>query len=98
MRRYKLTDLRSVKHTSVASPCFIALSDIIVPLMKSPPINHRGALPPKRCSSLLAEESGIPYQSLINLWLRNCAEAKRKLHMTWSWRAGQRPAPPVHLT
>ena len=32
----------------------------------------------------LAEESGIPYQSLINLYLRDCAEAKRKLHMSWS--------------
>ena len=32
----------------------------------------------------LAEESGIPYQSLINLYLRDCAEARRKLHMSWS--------------
>ena len=32
----------------------------------------------------LAEESGIPYQSLINLYLRECAEEKRKLHMKWA--------------
>lgn len=27
----------------------------------------------------LAEETGIPYQNLINLYLRNCAEERRKL-------------------
>ncbi len=31
----------------------------------------------------LAEESGIPYQSLINLYLRDCAAEKKKLHMNW---------------
>lgn len=29
----------------------------------------------------LAEESGIPYQSLTNLYLRECAAESRKLHM-----------------
>jgi predicted DNA binding CopG/RHH family protein len=33
----------------------------------------------------LAEETGIPYQTLINLYLRDCAEAKREL--TFEWRA-----------
>jgi uncharacterized protein (DUF4415 family) len=32
----------------------------------------------------LAEEIGIPYQSLINLYLRECAAEKRKLHMKWA--------------
>ena len=32
----------------------------------------------------LAEESGIPYQSLINLYLRNCASENKKLHMKWA--------------
>ncbi len=32
----------------------------------------------------LAEESGIPYQSLINLYLRDCASENKKLHMNWS--------------
>jgi uncharacterized protein (DUF4415 family) len=32
----------------------------------------------------LAEEIGIPYQSLINLYLRDCAAEKKKLHMNWS--------------
>jgi len=32
----------------------------------------------------LAEESGIPYQSLINLYLRDCASENRKLHMKWA--------------
>ena len=31
----------------------------------------------------LAEESGIPYQTLINLYLRDCASKKRKLDMKW---------------
>ena len=32
----------------------------------------------------MAEETGIPYQSLINLYLRDCAVNQRKLSMTWS--------------
>ncbi len=31
----------------------------------------------------LAEETGIPYQTLINLYLRDCAESKRELSLTW---------------
>lgn len=31
----------------------------------------------------LAEESGIPYQTLINLYLRDCATKGRKLDMKW---------------
>ena len=29
----------------------------------------------------MSEETGIPYQSLINLYLRDCAVHQRKLHM-----------------
>ncbi len=32
----------------------------------------------------MAEEKGIPYQSLINLYLRDCAETQRKLNITWA--------------
>ena len=32
----------------------------------------------------LAKESGIPYQTLINLYLRDCASNERKLDMKWS--------------
>ncbi len=32
----------------------------------------------------LSEESGIPYQTLINLYLRDCASHERKLDMKWS--------------
>ena len=32
----------------------------------------------------LAADSGIPYQNLINLYLRNCAAEKKKLTMKWS--------------
>ena len=31
----------------------------------------------------MSEESGIPYQSLINLYLRDCAVNRRKPHMKW---------------
>ena len=31
----------------------------------------------------LAEETGIPYQTLINLYLRDCAERKKQLAVQW---------------
>jgi predicted DNA binding CopG/RHH family protein len=31
----------------------------------------------------LAEETGLPYQSLINLYLRDCAVSGRRLDLTW---------------
>ena len=31
----------------------------------------------------LAEKNGIPYQNLINLYLRDCAASGRKLSMKW---------------
>ncbi|MFP3941356.1 MAG: BrnA antitoxin family protein [Thermoanaerobaculia bacterium] len=31
----------------------------------------------------LAEETGIPYQTLINLYLRDCASSGRKLALEW---------------
>ena len=31
----------------------------------------------------LAEEIGIPYQTLINLYLRDCATSSRRLAMEW---------------
>jgi len=31
----------------------------------------------------VSEEVGIPYQSLINLYLRDCAAANRKLNLNW---------------
>ncbi len=30
-----------------------------------------------------ADASGIPYQTLINLYLADCAANNRQLHMTW---------------
>ena len=32
----------------------------------------------------LAEEQGIPYQSLINLYLRDCAQEQRELKLQWN--------------
>jgi len=31
----------------------------------------------------LSVESGIPYQTLINLYLRDCAANERKLDLKW---------------
>ena len=31
----------------------------------------------------LSEETGIPYQSLINLYLKDCAASKKKLSLDW---------------
>jgi len=32
----------------------------------------------------LSSEKGIPYQSLINLYLQDCANNNRRLKMSWS--------------
>ena len=32
----------------------------------------------------MSEETGIPYQNLINLYLRDCVVHERKLTMSWS--------------
>ncbi|MGB1110962.1 MAG: BrnA antitoxin family protein [Gammaproteobacteria bacterium] len=32
----------------------------------------------------MAEETNIPYQSLINLYLRDCVAKNRKIDLTWS--------------
>ena len=32
----------------------------------------------------ISEEVGIPYQSLINLYLRDCAASHRKLKLDWN--------------
>ena len=32
----------------------------------------------------LAAESGVPYQTLINLYLRDCALNERRLRMKWA--------------
>ncbi len=31
----------------------------------------------------LAQETGVPYQTLINLYLRDCAASRRKLNLKW---------------
>ena len=32
----------------------------------------------------MSEETGIPYQSLINLYLRDCALNRKKLRLKWA--------------
>ena len=32
---------------------------------------------------VMASDSGIPYQTLINLYLKECAEQKKRLAISW---------------
>ena len=36
----------------------------------------------------MAEENGIPYQSLINLYLRDCVTEHRRLDLSWTSKDG----------
>jgi hypothetical protein len=36
----------------------------------------------------LAKQSGVPYQSLINLYLRDCATRQKRLSLQWSMGGG----------
>lgn len=31
----------------------------------------------------MAEETGLPYQNLINLYLQECAQSQKRLQMEW---------------
>ncbi|MBZ0110017.1 MAG: BrnA antitoxin family protein [Candidatus Scalindua sp.] len=31
-----------------------------------------------------SEDTGVPYQSLINLYLQDCAQSKKKLKLHWA--------------
>lgn len=35
----------------------------------------------------MAEKTGVPYQSLINLYLRDCVAQQRELDITWKKQA-----------
>ena len=35
----------------------------------------------------MADETGIPYQSLINLYLKDCAASGKRLQLKWSAKA-----------
>ena len=35
---------------------------------------------------VMSEESGVPYQSLINLYLRDCVAQHRKVDISWQKR------------
>jgi len=47
------------------------------------PITIRLEQPTIAYFKAMAEEVGMPYQNLINLYLRDCAASGRKLHMNW---------------
>lgn len=40
----------------------------------------------------MAEETGIPYQSLINLYLKDCAATGKRLSMAWKSAAAKSAA------
>jgi len=40
----------------------------------------------------LADDTGVPYQTLINLYLRDCAISGRKLTLNWKPEAVQAPS------
>jgi uncharacterized protein (DUF4415 family) len=40
----------------------------------------------------MADEAGVPYRSLINLYLRDCLASSRKVQINWP----QTPTAPVH--
>ena len=40
----------------------------------------------------LSDEMGIPYQTLINLYLRECASSRKRLSVAWRPAAGHRVA------
>ncbi|MCR4293700.1 MAG: BrnA antitoxin family protein [Candidatus Kuenenia sp.] len=40
----------------------------------------------------MSEETGIPYQTLINLYLRDCAISQRKLQIKWPPGKAEQPA------
>ena len=42
----------------------------------------------------ISDDVGIPYQSLINLYLRDCANSRKKLNLSWKWiKPGWRTSP-----
>ncbi len=36
---------------------------------------------------IMAGDTGVPYQSLINLYLRDCVEQHRQVHIAWPAKA-----------
>jgi predicted DNA binding CopG/RHH family protein len=41
----------------------------------------------------MAEETGIPYQSLINLYLKDCAATGKRLNLAWEPAAARQSTP-----
>lgn len=48
------------------------------------PVNIRLDLATVTYFKSMSIETGIPYQSLINLYLRDCAASKRKINLAWN--------------
>jgi uncharacterized protein (DUF4415 family) len=41
----------------------------------------------------MADEAGVPYQSLINLYLRDCVSQHRKINIAWAVQSDQGKSP-----
>ena len=52
------------------------------------PITIRFDTPTIAYFKSLAEDLGMPYQNLINLYLRDCAMNRKKLRLKWSAAKG----------
>jgi hypothetical protein len=39
----------------------------------------------------MADEADLPHQSLINMYLRDCAATKRRVNVAWKVRASHAP-------
>jgi len=48
------------------------------------PITIRLDVPTVDYFKRMADDLGMPYQSLINLYLRDCAQHRKKLAMKWA--------------
>jgi ArsR family transcriptional regulator len=75
--RLRMVSLLLVSETGELCTC-----DVTEPLgLSQPTISHH--------FKKLAEDSEIPYQTLINLYLRDCASSRRRLAMNWTAQRGR---------
>ncbi len=74
--RAKVDDIRKQYDFSKATrnPCAARLKRQVTIRLDEPTIRYFKGL---------AEETGVRYQTLINLYLRDCATSGRKLALTW---------------
>lgn len=60
--------------TTRKSPCAAQLKKPVTIRLDQDALTHLKSL---------AEKTGTPYKSLVNLCLRDCAASKKKIHLAW---------------